>query len=53
MVVHSFNPSPRETEAGRPVSSRPNWSTYQVPGQPGMHSETLSLNDKTTKADTT
>jgi hypothetical protein len=25
------------------VSSRPAWSTERVPGQPGLHRETLSL----------
>jgi hypothetical protein len=29
-VVHTFNPS-------RSLSSRPAWSTNQVPGQPGLH----------------
>jgi hypothetical protein len=27
MVVHAFNPSTREAEAGRFLSSRPAWST--------------------------
>jgi hypothetical protein len=26
------------------VNLRPAWSTQQVPGQPGLHSETLSQN---------
>jgi hypothetical protein len=42
MVVHAFNPSTREAEAGRFLSSRPAWSTKRVPGQPGLHRETLS-----------
>jgi hypothetical protein len=42
VVVHAFNPSTRETEAGRFQSSRPAWSTEWVPGQPGLHRETLS-----------
>jgi hypothetical protein len=35
MVAHTFNPSTREAEAGRFLSSRPAWSTEWVPGQPG------------------
>jgi hypothetical protein len=46
-VVHAFNPSTQEAEAGRFLSSRPTWSTKWVPGQPRLHRETLS--QKTTK----
>ena len=46
MVVHAFNPSTWEAEAGS-LSSRPAWSKEQVPGQPELHKETLS--QKTTK----
>jgi hypothetical protein len=35
-------------EAGKCLSSRPAWSTEQVPGQPRLHRETLSQN-KTSK----
>jgi hypothetical protein len=35
------------TEAGRFLSSRPAWSTKWVPGQPGLHRETLSRKTKT------
>jgi hypothetical protein len=42
MVAHNFNPSTGEAEAGRFLSSRPVWSTKWVPGQPGLHRETLS-----------
>jgi hypothetical protein len=42
MVAHAFNPSTREAEAGGFLSSRPPWSTEWVPGQPGLHRETLS-----------
>jgi hypothetical protein len=42
VVVHAFNPSTREAEAGGFLSSRPAWSTKWVPGQPGLHRETLS-----------
>jgi hypothetical protein len=42
MVVHAFNPSTWEAEAGRFLSSRPAWSTKWVPGQPGLYRETLS-----------
>jgi hypothetical protein len=47
-VEHSFNLSTQETEEGRPLSSRPAWSTEGVPGQPGLHRETVSKN-KTNK----
>jgi hypothetical protein len=40
--VHAFNPSTWEAEAGGFLSSRPAWSTEWVPGQPGLHRETLS-----------
>jgi hypothetical protein len=42
VVAHVFNPNTREAEAGRFLSSRPAWSTKWVPGQPGLHRETLS-----------
>jgi hypothetical protein len=47
VIVHTFNPSTWEAEVGRFLSSRPPWSTECVPGQPGLHRETLSR--KTTK----
>jgi hypothetical protein len=46
MVVHAFNPSTWEAEAGRFLSSRPAWSTEWVPGQPGLQRETLSGKQK-------
>jgi hypothetical protein len=42
VVAHALNPSTREAEAGGFLSSRPAWSTEWVPGQPGLHRETLS-----------
>jgi hypothetical protein len=44
VVVHAFDPSTweAEAEAGGFLSSRPAWSTEWVPGQPGLHRETLS-----------
>jgi hypothetical protein len=36
----------REAEVGGFLSSRPAWSTKWVPGQPGMHRETLSWKKK-------
>jgi hypothetical protein len=48
-VAHAFNPSTREAEAGGFLSSRPAWSTERVPGQPGLHRETLSRNNQKTK----
>jgi hypothetical protein len=49
VVAHAFNPSTREAEAGRFLSSRSAWSTEWVPGQPGLHRETLSLKQNKTK----
>jgi hypothetical protein len=45
-VAHAFNPSTLEAETGRFLSSRPAWSTKGVPGQPGLHRETLSRKKK-------
>jgi hypothetical protein len=42
VVAHTFNPSTWEAEAGEFLSWRPAWSTGWVPGQPGLHRETLS-----------
>ena len=42
LVAHAFNPSTQKTEAVRSLSSRPTWSTEQVPGQSGLHREILS-----------
>jgi hypothetical protein len=47
VVAHTFNPSTWEAEAGGFLSSRPAWSTEWVPGQPGLHRETLSPPKKT------
>jgi hypothetical protein len=52
MVAHIFNPSTREAEAGGFLSSRPAWSTNRVPGQPGLHRETLSRKTKKKKKST-
>ena len=49
MVAHAFNPSTREAEAGGFLSSRGAWSTKRVPGQPGLHRETLSKKKKKKK----
>jgi hypothetical protein len=48
-VAHTFNPSTRETEAGRFLSLRPAWSTEWVPGQPELYRETLSQKTKKRK----
>ena len=40
--VRAFSPSTWEAETGRSLNSRSAWSTKQVPGQPGLHRETLS-----------
>ena len=42
MVAHSFNHSTWEAEAGGSLRLRPAWSTKRVPGQRGLHRETLS-----------
>ena len=42
VVAHTFSPSTREAEPGGFLSLRPAWSTKWVPGQPGLHRETLS-----------
>jgi hypothetical protein len=47
MVANAFNPSTWEAEAGGFLSLRPAWSKEQVPGQPGLHRETLSRKTKT------
>jgi hypothetical protein len=47
VVAHTFNPSTWEAEAGKFLSLRPAWSTKWVPGQPGLHRETLSPKNKT------
>jgi hypothetical protein len=48
VVVHVFNPSTQEVEAGRSLSSRTALSTNGVPGQPGtLYRETLSQKNKT------
>jgi hypothetical protein len=49
VVAHAFNPSTWEAEAGGFLSLRPAWSTKWVPGQPGLHRETLSRKTKTKK----
>jgi len=49
VVAHAFNPSTWEAETARFLSSRPAWSTKWVPGQPGLHRETLSQKKKKKK----
>jgi hypothetical protein len=49
VVVHTFNPSTWEAEAGRFLSLRTAWSTEWVSGQPGLHRETLSWQNKKQK----
>ena len=50
--AHDFNPSIQEADAGGSLSSGLAWSTEQVPGQPGLHRETLSQENKTVKTTT-
>jgi hypothetical protein len=47
VVAHTFNPSTQEAEAGESLSSRPAWSSEQVPGQLGLQ---RNLSQKTKKA---
>jgi hypothetical protein len=49
VLMHAFNPSTWEAEAGGFLSSGPAWSTEWVPGQPGLHRETLSREKKKKK----
>jgi hypothetical protein len=53
VVAHAFNPSIWEAEVGGFLSSSPAWSTELVPGQPGLHRETLSRKNKQTNKQTT
>jgi hypothetical protein len=50
VVVHAFNPSSWEAEADGSPSWRSAWATEQVPGQPGLHRETVF--EKTKPQDT-
>jgi hypothetical protein len=47
-VVHTFNPSTQEAEAGRFLSSRPAWSTKWVPDSQG-YTEKPCLKKQTNK----
>ena len=40
-MVHTFNPSTQEANAGGYPSSRPAWTTEQVLEQPGIRGENL------------
>jgi hypothetical protein len=42
VVAHAFNPSTWVADPGGFLSWRPAWSTEWVPGQPGLHRETMS-----------
>jgi hypothetical protein len=46
-VAYSFDRSTQEAEAGGSLRWRPAWSTKGVPGEPGLHQETLSQKNKT------
>jgi hypothetical protein len=52
VVVHAFNPSTWEAEAGRSLSSKPAWSTEQVARHLGIHRKTMSQKSKKTKTKT-
>jgi predicted nuclease of restriction endonuclease-like (RecB) superfamily len=49
VVELACNPSIMKAETGRSLRPRPAWSTEQIPGQPGLHRETLSQKNKTNK----
>ena len=49
MVARAFDPSTQEAEADGSMSSKPAWSTEWVPGEPGVHRETLSWKTKAGK----
>ena len=46
VVVHAFNSSTWEAEEGVFLSLRSAWTTEWVPGQPGLHRETLSQEEE-------
>jgi hypothetical protein len=48
VVAHAFNASTWVEKAGRFLSSRPAWSTEQIPGQPGA-TPCLGKQNKTNK----
>ena len=50
VVVHTFNSSSWEAEAGECLSSRPAWSRRWVPEQPGLYRETLPGKKNQTKS---
>lgn len=43
MVAHTFNPNTQVAEVDGFYELTPSGSTQQVPGQPGLHSETCLL----------
>ena len=49
MIEHPLNPSTQGAEDLGFLSSRPAWSTEQVPGQPGLNREPLSQKKKKKK----
>jgi hypothetical protein len=49
VVAHAFNPSTWEADASGFLKSSPAWSTEYVPGQPGLHRETLFRKTKKEK----
>jgi hypothetical protein len=46
MVAHTFKTSTQEAKVGGSLSLRPAWSTEKVPGQPGLHRETMCQKKK-------
>ena len=57
VVAYAFNTNPQGAEVGISLSLRPAQSTEQVPGQPGLHRDTLLRvglrGGVSTKSDTT
>lgn len=49
-VVNTINSSTQKAEIGKSLSSRPTWSSEQVPVLPGLHTQTLPGNKETKKS---
>jgi hypothetical protein len=49
VLVHAFNLSTKDAEAGGFMSLRPAWSIKWVPGQSGLHRESLPQKQNKTK----
>jgi hypothetical protein len=52
VLVHTFNPSASEAEAGSSLSLMSAWYTEQVPGQAGLHRKPCHEKQSKTKQET-